>query len=385
MTKNTEALLDLSKLISPTEIDNKISKEIVLSKNTPWNEIIDFANMRLLIPTLYSALEHKGLLEHIEDELIVEYLTTVYEFNRIRNEAIMLQLQDISNLLSEIGVTPVLLKGAAALSERYYYHIGARVMMDVDILVPEEKIVKCIELMETKGGYKTFENSSSEWGIHHYQRISSDNGVAAVELHFRSLSKAYSYFPNEEFMQHIRPSKTIENADVLEPTYDMYHVFLHSEISDRSHRNHVLSLKNVHHAAVIATACESEIDWDLLAKKVEKYSISGIWADYLYKMNTLFEIKVPSHMLGTSKHFRKIIYNIDNNRRKSKIVLFYFKIKDELSYSIIKLKYNLKSKLEYPLALIKYICYLFAKNTFSPKNQKLLLKYCEPRNPSQKN
>ncbi len=384
MTVHSRALLDLCTLISPDIEKSDKVLEIIISEETPWMEIIDFANQYLMIPALYSTLVQKELLSLVKDELIVEYLTTVYGYNHQRNISIVRQLQDISNLLSEIGVTPVLLKGAAALSEGYYYHIGARVMMDVDILVPEEKIVKCIELLEKKGGYRPLENSSSEWGIHHYQRISSNNGAAAVELHFRSLAKAYPYFPNEEFMKHIRPSKTIENADVLVPVYDMYHVFLHSEISDRSHRNHVLSLKNVHHAAVIATSCESEIDWDLLAKKVEENSISDIWADYLYKLNELFGIKVPSHMLGTPKHFRKIIYNIANNRSTSKTALFYFKTKDELSYQVIKLKYNLKSKLEYPLALIKYLCYLFVKNTLSPKNGKVLLGYCEPRNPSHK-
>ena len=62
MTTHTEALFSLSKLLSPAVTVDE-AREIVISKNTPWNLMIDFANQHLLIPALYSALVDKNLLK----------------------------------------------------------------------------------------------------------------------------------------------------------------------------------------------------------------------------------------------------------------------------------------------------------------------------------
>ena len=382
MGKHSDAFFRLSKLISPAKINSHELKKIIFSSEREWMAIIDLANQKLLIPALYSGLKDKGLLDLLEDKLMIEYITTVYEFNRKRNEGIVVQLQDISNVLKEIDVRPVLLKGATVLSEGYYHHIGARVMIDIDILVPEEKIVECIELLERKRGYRPLEESTSEWSSHHYQRISSDLGAAAVELHFRSLSKAYFCFPNEELMKHTRASKTIKNADVLEPLYDLYHVFLHSQVSDRSHRNHILALRQLHHASFIAVVCEDEIDWSHLSKMIKKHSLSDIWNDYLYSLKELFKVNIPTLGIGHSKHFEKSIYAIDNPYTKNKIFEFYFALKDALSYNALKLKYNFTSRLGYPLALVKYLSYLLLKYIPSLEKKKIPLKYFGPRNPT---
>ncbi len=378
MNIQTQALFDLSTLISPAITDQQVLQKIILSEGTPWNEIIDFANQHLLIPALYDALQQKDLLNLVKDEMIVEYLSTVYEYNRIRNESILVQLQVLSHLLAKIDVTPVMLKGAAALSEGHYHNIGARVMMDIDVLVPEEKIMKCIELLEsTQGGYQPIDTEDPLWSDHdhHYRRIYSDNGVAALELHRHSIGKRYPYFSNQKLMEHIRPSKRLENTSIIEPSFELYHAFLHSEISHAAHKNNTLELRHLHHAAVIINIFQEEIDWDLLAKEVEKHGLASTWSDYLYSLKRLFGTKIPPEIAENSEHFQKTIYLMENSNEKDVIRLGYFRdLQNALSYNTLQKIYNLKSRSGYPLALVKSILRLSFKYAFSSKSRKEVMR-----------
>jgi len=377
MTKHTEALLDLSKLISPTENDKEALKTIVVSPETPWEEIIDFANRHLLIPTLYSMMEKKDLLGLLDDDLIAEYLETVYGFNRARNESILLQLQDICDLFAKIDVTPVLLKGAAALSEKYYPSIGARVMSDIDILVPEDKIKECIALLESEAGYKAVDEDAPLWQSHQYRRIYSENGAAALELHYHALiEKCRPYLTDEEVMKHVRTSSTIKNAYVLEPSFDLYHIFLHSELQDSSHENHTLPLRGLYHAATIVTACQNEIDWDLLSKKAQQHKLSSIWGDYLYMLNRLFNIKVPPQLLGNPEHFQKIIDIMESyNVQPARSEIFFNITKEIFSYERLKAKYEMKSRFAYPFVFVRSLYDLSFKYILTSKSRKRLVNY----------
>jgi len=388
MNKYTKALLDLSTLISPETVEKAELKKIMLSEDTPWDEIIDFANQHLLIPTLYEALKQKNLIEYVENKLMVEYLETVYNINSTRNKNILAQLQDLSDLFLQISVKPVLLKGAASLSEGHYSGMGERMMSDIDILVPEERVMECIELLESKGGYRPIDSEENFWTDdgHHYRRIYSENGVAALELHRYCLGKGYPYLSNSRVMEYVKDSKSIGNAFVIEPTFELYHAFLHSEISDLSYENNVLPLRHLHQAAIIATKYKDEIDWVLLEKEVDRYSISedkskkyklsSVWSSYLYALNRLFKVEVPPEMIGDSKHFEKIIHYMENYNKKDTIVaLNIANFKRALSYATLKEKYNLKSRLGYPLALVKYIFTLLRKYAFSSKARRELFEY----------
>ena len=379
MTKRTQALFDLSTLISPAAIDIDTLKDLVVSKDTPWDEMIEFANQSLLIPALYDALQQKDLLKIVPNKTIVEYLSTVYKYNRIRNEALLVQVQEICHLLAEISVTPVLLKGVAALSEEYYHSVGARVMIDIDILVQESEILQCVELLMSKGRYQLLHKDAPLWGIsgpeHHYHRIYTENGVGVLEVH-RALAMDHPYLPNEILMKHVKPSKRIENAYVIEPSFEFYHSFLHSEVSHEFHENKILALRHLHHAAVVASASLEEIDWDILANEVDNYELSAVWEEYLYMHQRLFGLKVPSTGVDAQEHFKTIIYFIEkNNSIEGSISFYMMNIKNVLSYKTLQKRYDLKSKLGYPLALVKSLFRIFFKYAFSSKFRKEVVEH----------
>lgn len=379
MNRHTEALFCLSKLISPVE-NFEDAKKIVLSESTPWQGIIDFANQHLLIPTLYSAFIQKDLMHLVPDKLIVEYLTTLYGYNKARNEAIVKQLEEMCYLFSTIGVKPILLKGAVALSEGYYSHIGARVMMDVDILVPEDKIEKCVGLLETARGYKPVDPEKPLWHNHQYRRIYSERDTAALELHRYPLNSACRhYFSETELIKHIRPSKTVENAYVLEPSFDLYLIFLHSELHDAGHKKGLLSMRSMHHAAVIVSSCKKELDWTLPAVEISKHSLAKEWGDYLYVLNRLFDIQVPEDMIGSPKHYIEVTGAIEKMDESTWTRLKYFFIVLRNGYAYKKHKLQLqnqsKNRLVYPLVMTYSFIEIFIKFSFSSSQRKKLVDF----------
>jgi len=370
MKKYSKTIKELAILISPGITDKNRAKDIVLSDDTEWTDIIEFANKHLLIPTLYTALQYKHCFSLIKDELVKDYLETVYGYNEARNKAILKQLQRIANIFSEIGVKPILLKGAAALSEEYYNDIGARVMSDIDILVPEDKLFECVELLESKGGYKAIDTTRELFSSHHWRRLYSEEGTAALELHFKSLySNSYSYFPNEILTEHLKPSKQIDNAMVIEPIFDLYHVFLHSEISDHAYEDKALALKNLHHGAMIISSLGQTIEWKELEEIINLNNLTQKWGDYLYMQQALFQVNIPSKFLKNSAYFDKVLFNIDKRNIISDI------FREKFSYKVLQRKYRFKNKTGYIIAIIQHISRSIFKLLFISQVRKNFLNY----------
>jgi len=381
MIKYSKSLETLALFISPS-VESQRIEQIILSEQIEWTEIIAFANQHLLVPTLYSALKDKECFDLLKDNLLQEYLETVYHYNEARNQAILKQLQSIANLLSKIEVTPVLLKGASALSEGYYKHIGARVMSDIDILVPEEKLTECVQRLESKGGYQPINKTHKLFSTHHWRRMYSKEGVSGLELHFKSLSSvSYPYFTNEVLHQHLQKSKQIHNAMVIEPTFDLYHVFLHSEISDYSHKHKALALRQLHHGAMIINSLNKKIKWEALDKMARDHSILQEWRDYLSMQHTLFSVDIPSQFLGNTTHLDIILSTIDKeyNNKVSSIDFIREYIQEIFSYNALQKKYGFKSRLGFPLALAQSMGKGFFKFLFVPKIRRNLLNYLKKR------
>ncbi len=93
-------------------------------------------------------------------------------------------------------------------------------------------------------------------------------------------------------------------------------------------------------------------------------------------LDELFGIKSPPEMIGSSEHFHKTIHYLDKeNTKESTALLFWKHLKNGLSYENLKKRYDLKSRLGYPLAFIKSLFRIFSKYAFSPESRKRLLEY----------
>lgn len=358
--KRTEALFILTGLLSSAPHD------VAAMTRSDWEAVMAIANRELLVPALYVALRSNDQLVHIADHPTAAFMQTVYEANRARNEAIVLQIQEICDLLHPIGVSPVLLKGAAALSESHFDDIGVRVMMDIDLLVPETKIFACLELLVADGYRELNTQATRKPDWHHYNRMQKAGHPASLELHRRALNSATQRFLSDDTLyQHLLPSHTIRHAKVIAPAYEMFHAFLHAELSHSYHRNRHLGLRHLHHFYMLVL--RSGVDQQILPL-LQSGGLERIWNDYLYMLHRLFPVTPPGlHADARAKrHFHAVLYRIEHAgtmefRLRSAAKLFF----KSFSYDKISRQYASRNVMFYPFLIILHLFRLAGNLIFS--------------------
>ena len=312
--KKSEAVFALAQFISPKVQDKNVLEQLFQSVENDWEMIIQQANRYLLVPALYVSLKEKNLYDKLEDKMLQEYLYEMYKLNKQRNEAIILQVQELCSYLGAIEVTPLLLKGSSALSEHYFDDDAQRSMMDIDIAVPETKIFEAITLLKQKG-YKEIDPTQElgkTW--HHYRRLYREDRATSVELHRMVINhKAMKFMADFEKTKDTQSATDISNARVLSPTYELYYTFLHSEVSHEYHTK-IITLRHLHHSAVFIHKYQNEIDFEKLQALVEKYNLQKIWYEYLWLLKELFAIDTPLTIPAQKHYVKQVCHNIDTEK-----------------------------------------------------------------------
>ena len=103
----------------------------VPARDCDWMEIVASANRCLVTPALAASLRGKAIPPDAG-----QYLALILERNTERNLRLKGQIAEAAQALNGIGVTPVMLKGAAWLLTVEHARVGERIIMDLDVMVP---------------------------------------------------------------------------------------------------------------------------------------------------------------------------------------------------------------------------------------------------------
>ena len=351
---NLEATKLLTKIISPVDKDTqKIASQIKKFNDSNWEQLIEVANRNTLIPVLYKSLIRKDLIKLIQDEQLLGYLEAFYKMNEERNIGIVKQLQEITTIFEEIGIKPILLKGAAALSESHYESIGERVMIDVDIAVDYERVMEAVDALKQSGYKETDPTSHLEVKWHHYRRLYRDDIPAAVEIHRTFLNaRANHYLPKED-KTHFLQSSYFKNALVFSPSYDLYYSFLHTQMSHRYHTYEHLSIRHLEHFCLIAT--KYNVDLNAITKIAKEKDLVDIWQAYLLVQKEFFNLEVDKTIV-TNQSAKNYLQQVEtkllkNNSSWLKVKAFSKKTLLALGYTNLRKYYQFENK----LLLVYYI------------------------------
>jgi hypothetical protein len=125
------------------------------------------------------------------------YVRFVHGENARRNRALRRQLGEAVGRLNGIGVEPVLLKGAARLADGLYPDPGWRVMRDLDLLVPRDRLGEAAACLRS-AGYRFLEGGAGWSGRHHHlPQLARDGAPAVIELHAEPLPDRHPACPAE--------------------------------------------------------------------------------------------------------------------------------------------------------------------------------------------
>lgn len=238
-------------------------REHLATGRVDWPLVLRQANRGLVVTQLAPALDRHGLLSRVPEE-IRDYLTALHELNVERNRLLRRELIEATRAFNGIGVEPLLLKGSLSLLPDQPPEIAARLMGDLDLLVPIDRLADCRDALFSLGYRAT---SKEDRPIHHHAPplVHADHGVK-FELHRAVLGRSLdAVLPADEMWRDCR-RVALEGASARapSPTHQALHNALHTLLQDRRAEKAILELRQLLDFVQLRAREDAGIDWPLV-------------------------------------------------------------------------------------------------------------------------
>jgi len=296
MTPRIQALKFITRCLTYDSGPDSLSalRESIRSGRLCWEEVVSLANNQLLTPALWIALQNRGLDEELPEDLR-EYLLELHGLNKERNAHLRTQLLEAVHKLNDIDVTPVLLKGAMHLVADIYGDSGARIMTDIDLLVPHESVDRCVSALHELG-YRPEPDSLADYPPQHHQYapLYRSGGYGPVEIH-RGLMEGFADMLSAETA--LTESEPLMfqglSMKVLSPTHRALHNILHSQLVDHNHADGIVPLRSLYEVLTENRAASGRVDWCRIHSLMQRQNRGKVLQTYLYLAHRVFAMPLP--------------------------------------------------------------------------------------------
>jgi hypothetical protein len=242
------------------------------------------------LPVL-AALAQDGL-EICPPAEISDLLKAVLSLNRERNDHIWHELKVCVQLLNEIGIHPVLLKGAAYMACGLYSEPGARYLQDVDLLLPETQLHKAVEYL-LANGYAIDETDTFGRFRHHHPQL--NRGSVSIELHHKlGLGSCHSILPAKEVIE----CSTFAELDgvrlrVPSPTHLAMHLVMHSQLLHPYNERIWPPLRALYDLVQLQQRFGPSIQWAVVRERFRGAGQDGLLLLHLLDARDALGFKLP--------------------------------------------------------------------------------------------
>lgn len=281
----------------------------IASHKIPWKWVTWLANRYLVTPALFGALRANGLSVDLPDDFCA-YIGELHRLNQARNQRLKEQTREAVRALNALGIEPLLLKGAAHLFGDTFRDTGARVMTDLDLLVPTAKFDMALAGLGDLG-YRSYGARYQHYGeSHHAPPLFRPGDHATLELHRQALPAHFAELMPDQSLW----SDTIAIEQnglgllVLGPTSHVMLNIIHSQIIDRHHAARIIDLRQIHDLVMICHAHPHRVDWLTLSERFAKSHHGEVLHTYLYLAHRLFAMPSPPGFEPTEaeiRHYRQ--------------------------------------------------------------------------------
>lgn len=212
-----------------------------------WQRFVTLCSDHLILPVIYLKFQSHGIINFLPEEL-AEFLKEIYDLNRSRNDQILKQLKEITEVLNKSNIYPVFLKGAAHLLENLYSDIGERILGDIDFLVPEEDYLPSVKLLENDG-YSCITPVPTFFIIEeliHFPAISKSGSPACIEIHRLLAEENHRWFNYGIIDRKKKVVKALKGCYVLSDHHQIIHNFIHTQLHHGGHINGIVSFRDLY-------------------------------------------------------------------------------------------------------------------------------------------
>jgi Uncharacterised nucleotidyltransferase len=225
-----------------------------------WETFVGIACDTLVAPAVLDAVRRKNILEALPRD-VVDFFDGVAVLNRQRNDQLLTEANELAATLNGVGVVPVFLKGAAHLLSRQYSDPAHRVMVDLDVLVPADRLSDCAARLRANG-YEALTDADLS-GHHHHSPLGRPGSIVAVELHHEPLDIPYRRL--------LPAAAVLADAVVLERgtaklavssgQSRLIHAVAHAQLANHAYLYGHLALRELLDFARLHEAFARDIDW----------------------------------------------------------------------------------------------------------------------------
>jgi hypothetical protein len=214
------------------------------------------------------------------------YLEFVRDENHRRNATLASELAAVAATMNQVGVEPVLLKGAIRLADGLYADPGWRFMRDLDLLVPRAEAPSVAAQLMTLG--YAFEADPAHWppAHRHLPALARDGNGVAIELHMDLLPERRDLCPAEAVLAR---SRRVDfggaRVRLPDPADQLAHLIAHDRLDRDLRRSGSFLLRSMFETALL---CRDEA---AARRALARFSEAGLrsWAAvHLHLAGTLF-------------------------------------------------------------------------------------------------
>lgn len=251
--------------------------------------MVEISKAHFAAPTLSWCLRHDATVG-VE---LRSYLDAVLRLNGKRNERLCDTLEQVTGALNEIDIEPVLLKGIAYLVSGYYPALGARLVGDLDLLIPRERAQDAAAAMARIGFVV---DQVLPENHHHLPRMRHVETSILVELHMRVLPRANDpIIPVEWFRTHCQPVAFRGlRLQMPDATALVGHNVAHDQLAHGRYSWKQVEIRQLVDLALTRAKHENAINWMELNKQFDKMGQGRVLATYLRYGEKLFGQPMPA-------------------------------------------------------------------------------------------
>ena len=180
--------------------ESKILNGIDIS-TVNFENLIKLASSHLMLPALYFNINKKNCSYLFPDDFI-EYIKNIFAINKARNEILLTEAKELSELLFENNINHIFLKGTALLLSNIFEDIGERMIGDIDFII-KHKDEENISVLLEKHNYSK-KDSLELFRLckpTHLPRCVNKNKKIAIEPHLELLDPVHrSVFNSKELI-----------------------------------------------------------------------------------------------------------------------------------------------------------------------------------------
>jgi hypothetical protein len=273
------------------------------ANDAEWQSMLRLSSRHLVTPLLRRTFQEHGLVSGLPAG-VVEFLDAVYTLNLDCNLRYLDQLAHLIQILNNIGVRPVLLKGAAALVSGLYPTPGERMIGDIDVLVPLSSLSPVLDQL-TAVGYQarpleegnSFGTEGFQSGGHNYAPLESADWPVAVELHVHPVHLSVAQLLGSEEVVRDATPLNWRGGDCLlpSPTHFVMHNVIHAFVVDMRDCG-FLSLRQLFEFVRANRTYGERIDWAVIQQRFVSLGYGSALRGYVVSASIYLGFQVPPEL-----------------------------------------------------------------------------------------